>query len=88
MPERPTACGLPAALSEIASDAERVPLAEGVKVMLIVQLAPTVKLTPQLLVWEKSLAFAPETATPEMLKATLPVLVTVTVCAALAALTD
>ena len=47
--------------------------------MLIVQLAPAATLEPQVLVWAKSLALAPESATLVMLKAALPELVRVTV---------
>ena len=61
----------------IASEAARLPAAEGVKVMLIVQLAPAARERPQLLVWAKSLALAPENARLVMLKAALPELVRV-----------
>jgi hypothetical protein len=54
--------------------AVRVPAAAGLKLTLIVQLAPAATLDPQLLVWAKSLAFAPETATLVTLKSALPVL--------------
>ena len=39
VPVRATVCGLPEALSASVRDAERLPLAEGLKVTLIVQLA-------------------------------------------------
>ena len=39
VPERLTLWGLPVALSEMLSEAVRLPLAEGVKVTLMVQLA-------------------------------------------------
>jgi hypothetical protein len=41
VPERPTVWGLPLASSLTLSEAVRLPLAEGVKVILIVQAAPT-----------------------------------------------
>jgi hypothetical protein len=50
VPERLTVCGLPVALSAMLRDALRVPAAAGVKVTLIVQLAPASTLDPQLLV--------------------------------------
>ena len=77
VPERLTACGLPVALSEMASDAARPPLEEGVKVTLMVQLVLAATLEPQLLVWAKSLAFEPVTEMPVMFRAALPVLVRV-----------
>ena len=62
----------------MARAAERLPLAEGLKVMLMVQLAPAATLDPQLLVWAKSLAFAPKTAMLEIFKAEVPELLRVT----------
>jgi hypothetical protein len=53
----------------------------------MVQLAPAATLDPQLLVWAKSLALAPETATLVMLKATLPELLSVTALVVLVVLT-
>ena len=55
-------------------EAVRLPLAAGVKVTLIVQLALAATELPQVLVWAKSLALAPVSARLEMLKAALPVL--------------
>jgi hypothetical protein len=49
VPDRLAVCGLPVAMSVILSAAVRAPLAEGVKVMLIVQLAPDATELPQLL---------------------------------------
>lgn len=63
VPERASVWGLPAALSVRVSEADRSPLAVGVKVTLIVQLCPTPTELPQLLVWAKSLAFVPVIAT-------------------------
>ena len=79
VPERLTLCGLPVALSVRVTAAVRVPAAVGLKVTLIVQLAPAATLDPQLLVCAKSLALAPETAMLVMLKAALPELVRVIV---------
>ena len=50
VPERLTVWGLPAALSEMLRVPLRVPVAVGVKVTLIVQLAPAATLVPQLFV--------------------------------------
>ena len=47
LPLSDTCCGLPAALSVTLRDALRVPLAVGLKVTLIVQLAPTANELPQ-----------------------------------------
>ena len=61
VPDIGTACGLPPPLLLIISDAVRLPVAPGVKITLIVQLAPAPKLVPQVLVllFEKSEALAP-----------------------------
>ena len=80
VPERLTVCGLPLALSVTVNAAVQRPLAEGLKVTLIVQLAPAATELPQLLVWAKSLALAPERRERlVMLKAALPELVRVIV---------
>jgi hypothetical protein len=50
VPERLTVCGLPLALSVMLSEAARLPLAEGVNLTLIVQLAPPATELPQVLV--------------------------------------
>ena len=50
LPEKLTVCGLPVALSEMLTEAVRVPLAEGVSVTLIVQLALAATELPQVLV--------------------------------------
>jgi hypothetical protein len=50
VPVRLTVCGLPVALSVRVTAALRDPLAVGLKVTLIVQLAPAATLDPQLLV--------------------------------------
>jgi hypothetical protein len=87
VPERLTDCGLPAASSVIVTAADRDPVAAGLKVTLIVQLALTATELPQLFVWEKSPAAAPETVMLVTFKTALPVLVTVIARAALAVLT-
>jgi len=50
VPERLTVCGLPLALSVMLTEAVRLPLAAGVNVTLIVQLAPAGTELPQVLV--------------------------------------
>ena len=50
VPEKLTVCGLPLALSVMLTAAVRLPLAAGVKVTLIVQLAPAATELPQVLV--------------------------------------
>jgi len=77
VPVKPTVCGLPLALSVTVSVPVRVPVAEGVKVTLIVQMARVARvevLGGQLLVCEKS----PDMAMLEMVTGTDPVLVTTT----------
>ncbi len=54
VPLRTTACGLPGALSATDNDPVRVLLCVGVKVTLMVQLAPAARLAPQLLEAAKS----------------------------------
>src|SRR5437588_363245 len=54
VPDRDTVCGLPPAESVTVIDPVRVPVCDGVKVMLIVQLAPAFKVAGQLLDCEKS----------------------------------
>jgi len=65
-------------LSEIKTVAERAPVAVGLNVTLMVQLAPPATLEPQVLLCEKSPAFVPETPMLAMLKLVLPVLDSVT----------
>lgn len=78
VPERLTDWGLPAALSVMAMAAVRLPLADGVKVTLMVQFEPAGTELPQLLVWAKSVAFEPETETLVIFNDALPVLLRVT----------
>ena len=79
VPDRGTTCELPAALSEMLREADLLPLAAGVKVTLIAQLAPAATELPQLLDWAKSEAFVPRTLMLETFKATLPELLSVTI---------
>ena len=71
------------ALSEIERVAERAPLAEGVKLTTMVQLAPAAREVPQVLFCTKSVELAPVTARAEIASETEPVLVSVTVWAEL-----
>ena len=74
VPESFTDCGLPLALSEMLSEAPRVPAADGVNVIAIVQLPPAATEEPQVLFSVKSAGSAPMKAMVVMLKAALPVL--------------
>jgi len=78
VPLSATVCGLPAALSVILTDAVRLPVAEGVKVKLTVQLALGATELPQVLVRTKSAALGPVTVTLAIFKVALPLLVKVT----------
>ena len=79
VPVRETSCGVPAALSAMFNEPVRVPVAAGVKVTFTMQLVPTARLVPQLLVCAKS----PLAVMLEMLAAAVPVFETVTGCDAL-----
>jgi hypothetical protein len=83
VPMRLTVCGLPLELSVRLTAAARDPLAVGLNVTLIEHLAPAATLDPQPLVCAKSPGLAPVSAMLEMLKAAVPVFVSVTVWAAL-----
>lgn len=78
VPERLTDCWRELALSATLNVADRAPLADGVKVMLMVHLVPAANEVPQLLVWTKLLALAPETPIPVKCWAVLLELVRVT----------
>ena len=65
-------CGDPAALSETEIAAVRVAAVVGVKVTVMVQVAPAASDAPQVLVWLKLLALAPVTEMPVMLSGALP----------------
>src|SRR5215469_8357416 len=60
-PPSNTACGLPVALSAIVRDALRFPIASGVKLISMVQLAPTATELLHVLVCAKSPLFIPAT---------------------------
>jgi hypothetical protein len=83
-PLSPMDCGLPVALSVRVIEAVRVPLAVGEKVALIEHAEPAARLDghvfPEI---EKSPGLVPPNTTVVKLTALLPVLVTVTLCAAL-----
>ena len=66
-------------MSVTATVAVRVPDAVGLNVTLIAQLAPAATELPQVLLWAKSPAFVPVTATLVMLSAAVPELDRVTV---------
>jgi hypothetical protein len=78
VPESDTVCGLPLALSVMLIVAASAAATEGVNVTPTVQLLPAATEVPQVLVWAKSPALLPATATLVMLKAALPVLLRVT----------
>jgi hypothetical protein len=79
VPERATVCGLPLALLVRVTLAVNGPLATGVKVTLMAQLAPAATLVPQLLLCAKSLGFVPASPMLLTLNAALPVLLKVMV---------
>jgi hypothetical protein len=83
VPVRLTVCGLPAALSETLTVAVRVPAAVGVKVTLIVQLLFAATELPQVFDSAKSPVLVPVMLMLVMLKLEFPVLLKVTLCAAL-----
>ena len=67
--------------------AVRLPEAAGVKVTLIVQLPLAATELPQVLVWAKSPGLVPAMVRLDIVKAAVPVLLRVTVCATLVELT-
>jgi hypothetical protein len=86
VPVSETLCELLATLSVMARAAFRGPVAVGLKLTLMAQFDPAtsvVGLVGHVLVWTKSPLFAPDTAMPVIVSAALPVLVKVTLCAAL-----
>jgi hypothetical protein len=90
VPDKLMVCVLPAVpllLSVTISVPARAPVAVDVKVTAIVQLAPAATELPQAFVSAKSPALVPVTVMPAILNAVLPVLVSVTVWAALVVLT-
>src|SRR5438132_1358562 len=86
VPLRVTECGLPLALSVIVTLALRVPVVVGANVTLMVQEAPAAKvfgLIGHVFVWAKSLALVPPRPIVLMVRAAVPLFLSVTVCAAL-----
>ena len=83
MPVRLTVCGLPVALSVMVMVPGWLPVAVGVKVTLMVQLAPAATEVPQVLVW----AYGALAAMLVRLSVAVPEFVRVTVCAALVVFT-
>jgi hypothetical protein len=77
IPMRPMLGGLLPASLVIVIDPVRVPLAVGVKVTLMVQLAPAFTVLPQVFVWAKS----PFTAMLVMVSAAFPIFVSVVLLA-------
>lgn len=82
VPLRVTACGELVALSAKLSEAESAPAAEGLKVTETVHDALIASDAPQVVVSVKEVAFVPVMIMPERVSAAVPVLVSVTVCAA------
>jgi len=70
------------------TEAVRLPGAPGVNVTLAVHIASGATEFPHVLVTEKSPAFVPDTTMLVMVKVAVPVLVRLTVCAALVVPTD
>ena len=83
LPVRLTVWGLPVALSVKVMVPGWLPVAVGVKVTVMVQLAPAATEVPQVLVW----AYCALAVMLVMLRAPVPPLVSVTVCAALVVFT-
>jgi hypothetical protein len=86
VPLSATLCGLPAALSLMLMALLRLPLADGVKVTLIVQLAPAANvlgLMGQVLVCAKSPVLVPVSVILVIVRAAVPLFVSVTDLAAL-----
>lgn len=76
-------CGEPAALSVMVTAAVCAPVAVGAKCPWMVQLAPTVRLAPQVLAKTNEEASVPVSAMLVIVKVAVPVLVMVTDCDAL-----
>jgi hypothetical protein len=88
VPVNATVCGLPAASSVIVTLAARFPVAEGLKVTLIVQFVAAATLAPHVFVSEKSPLFAPVIVMLVMFSVALPLFASVTFCVALAVVTS
>ncbi len=86
VPVSETVCGLPDALSMIVTEAERLPVADGVNVTLMEQFAFTASvalLAGHVFVCAKSLLLVPVRVMLEMVSGAVPELVSVTLWAAL-----
>ena len=83
VPLKPMEWGLPLALSAMLTLAVRDPVAEGVKVTLIEQLALAATLLPQVFVWAKSPEFVPVSPMLVTPREASPVFESVTVLTAL-----
>jgi len=83
VPERVTVCGLLLALSETVIAPDRSPVVVGVNVMLIVQFPPAATEVPQVLLC----AYCVLAAMLVILRAAVPVFVSVRLCAALGVFT-
>jgi hypothetical protein len=85
VPVRVISWGLPGALSAMETVADSAPISEGLKVTLIVQVLLGVTVAPVQVsaLLTKSLAFVPVTETLREVKLAFPVLVRVTLWAAL-----
>jgi hypothetical protein len=88
VPASGTDCGLPGALSETETSAERLPGATGSKVTVMVQLAPAFKPDPHVLLWLKSPAFEPPMLMLVMVNPVTPLFVRVTASPGLALFTN
>lgn len=86
MPESATLCGEPVALSVMVKAAVAAPVAVGLKAILTVQEAPGASGPVQLLHLENDDALGPVSA-PLKFSVPVPVLLSVTCCAALVVLT-
>jgi hypothetical protein len=87
VPDRTTVCGLPVASSVIEIEAERAPLAVGLKVTLIVQFEPPASVAPQVVVRAKSPALVPVIVMLLIARAAPPVLESVILLALLVVFT-
>ena len=83
VPVSATVCGLPVAVSVTVMVPGWLPVAVGVKVTVMVQLAAAATDAPQVLVW----AYCALAAMLVMVSAPVPPVVSVTVCAALVVFT-
>lgn len=83
VPDRATVCGLPVALSVTVIVPGWLPVAVGVNITVMEQLAPAATEVPQVLVW----VYGALAAILVMLSAAVPELVSVMACAALVVFT-